>query len=167
MTDLGVVLDQQVTARLLSLPGIDSESEVVTQPIDSALSAQTEERQGEIKREISQRNAQFFAEEADKLDGWEQRSNLSQREIKELDRQIKEARRSATSALTLEEKLSTQEQIRNLESQRNDKRRSLFDAQDKVDKQREDLIASIEGKLKQTVTLKRLFTIRWQLRDHA
>jgi len=168
MTDLGVVLDQQVTARLLSLPGIDSESEVVTQPIDSALSAQTEERQGEIKREISQRNAQFFAEEADKLDGWADDLKLGlEREIKELDRQIKEARRSATSALTLEEKLSTQKQIRNLESQRNDKRRSLFDAQDKVDKQREDLIASIEGKLKQTVTLKRLFTIRWQLRDHA
>jgi adenine-specific DNA-methyltransferase len=34
-----------------------------------------------------------------------------------------------------------------LESQRNDKRRALFDAQDAVDNQRDTLIAQIEGKL--------------------
>ncbi|MDZ7581227.1 MAG: hypothetical protein U5R30_11550 [Deltaproteobacteria bacterium] len=61
-------------------------------------------------------------------------------EIKELDRQIKEARRAATTALTLEEKLAGQKQIKALEAQRNQKRRSLFDAQDEVDLQREQLI---------------------------
>ena len=50
-----------------------------------------------------------------------------------------------------------------LESQRNEKRRSLFEAQDKVDQQREDLIANIEGKLQQRASLIALFTIRWCL----
>ena len=36
-----------------------------------------------------------------------------------------------------------------LEAQRNKKRRSLFNAQDQADQQREDLIANIEGKLTQ------------------
>jgi hypothetical protein len=49
----------------------------------------------------------------------------------------------------LEEKLAVQKQIRALESQRNDKRRALFDAQDAVDKQRDTLIAPIEAKLSQ------------------
>lgn len=44
------------------------------------------------------------------------------------------------------------------------KRRSLFEAQDKVDLQREELISNIEGKLTQKSGLQQLFTIRWTLR---
>lgn len=86
-----------------------------------------------------------------------------EREIKEIDRQIKEARRAATTALTLEDKLAGQKQIKALEAQRNQKRRTLFDAQDQVDRQREELIAQIEGKLAQTIQAKELFTVRWTL----
>ena len=124
----------------------------------------TQRRQTEIQRTISERNARFFEAETDKLDGWADDLKLGlEREIKEIDRQIKEARRAATAALTLEEKLAGQKQIKALESQRNEKRRSLFDAQDKVDKQREDLIANIEGKLAQQIISSQLFTIRWSL----
>lgn len=63
----------------------------------------------------------------------------------------------------LEEKLTGQKQIKALESQRNEKRRSLFEAQDKVDLQREELITSIESKLTQHADLKTLFTLRWRL----
>jgi adenine-specific DNA-methyltransferase len=86
-----------------------------------------------------------------------------EREIKEIDRQIKETRRTATAALTLEEKLAAQKQIKALESQRNTKRRSLFDAQDEIDRRREQLIADIEGKLQQRLTENSLFAIRWKL----
>ena len=86
-----------------------------------------------------------------------------EREIKEFDRQIKEARRAATTALTLEEKLAGQKQIKSLEAQRNLKRRTLFDAQDQVDKQRDELIAAIEGKMNQSTRVEQLFSIRWSL----
>jgi hypothetical protein len=76
---------------------------------------------------------------------------------------IKEARRAATAALTLEEKLAGQKQIRTLEGQRNEKRRSLFDAQDTVDKQRDELIEKIEQKLTQHTKSELLFTLRWRL----
>jgi adenine-specific DNA-methyltransferase len=121
-------------------------------------------RQAAIQRTISERNARFFEAEAEKLDGWADDLKLGlEREIKEIDRQIKEARRAATTALTLEEKLAGQKRIKALESQRNDKRRSLFVAQDEVDQQREDLIANIEGKLTQKSDLQQLFTLRWKL----
>lgn len=51
-----------------------------------------------------------------------------------------------------------------LEGQRNEKRRSLFDAQDQVDKQRDELIANIEGKLTQKVISQGLFILRWLLK---
>lgn len=118
----------------------------------------------EIQQSIRERNARFFEQEAAKLDGWADDLKLGlERDIKELDRQIKEARRAATTALTLEDKLEGQKQIRALETLRNQKRRALFDAQDEVDKLRERLIAQIEGKLKQTSELKPLFTIRWRV----
>jgi hypothetical protein len=41
-----------------------------------------------------------------------------EREIKEFDRQIKEARRAAVAALTLEEKLAGQKQIKAIEAER-------------------------------------------------
>ncbi len=41
--------------------------------------------------------------------------------------------------------------------------RVLFDAQDDIDRRREQLIAEIEGKLQQRVSQKPLFSIRWKL----
>jgi adenine-specific DNA-methyltransferase len=162
-TDTGDVLDEETAARMLSLPG------KVIGPLDhkpphDQLSALMEKRKAETQRTISERNARFFEAEAEKLEGWADDLKLGlEREIKELDRQIKETRRAATTALTLEEKLAGQKQIKALESQRNDRRRSLFEAQDKVDLQRETLIATIEGKLTQNASSSELFTIRWRL----
>ena len=42
-------------------------------------------------------------------------------------------------------------------------RRALFDAQDDIDRRREQIIANIEGKLQQRVAHAQLFSIRWQL----
>jgi len=163
-TDDGRTLGEEVAARLLTLPG-----RILTQPLPvsaatTVLDALIQQRQATIQSSISERNARFFEAEAEKLDSWADDLKLGlEREIKDLDRQIKEARRSATTALTLEEKLAGQKQIKALEAQRNERRRSLFDAQDHVDKQREELIAQIEGKLSQRVSLSTVFSIRWRL----
>jgi ERCC4-related helicase len=162
VTDDGVSLDEEAAARLFSLLG------KVTGPclsiVPASLEVATHQRQIVIQCTITERNAGFFEAEANKLEGWADDLKLGlEREIKEIDRQIKDARRAATTALTLEEKLAGQKQIRALEAQRAQRRRSLFDAQDQVDKQREDLIASIEGKLTQKSGLQKLFAIRWKL----
>ncbi len=168
ITDDGQLLEEGVAQRLLTLPCAQpplppgegrGEGEVVQR-----LESLTQQRQSAIQRDISERNARLFEAEADKLDGWADDLKLGlEREIKEIDRQITEARRAATVALSLDEKLAGQKQIKALEAQRNQKRRSLFDAQDQVDRQREELIAVIEGKLNQTTTLLPLFMLRWRL----
>jgi adenine-specific DNA-methyltransferase len=161
-TEDGNLLDDATARRLLGLPGrLNGAVSLTTMP---TLEQQTKERQACIQRAIEERNVRFFEAEAAKLDGWADDLKVAlEREIKELDRQIREARRAATAALTLDEKLAAQKQIKNLEVQRNQKRRSLFDAQDQVDKQREDLIAVIEGKMRQTTSLTSLFVLRWTL----
>ena len=162
-TDDGKMLDEEVAARLLTLPGMATDQ---SQPglATTSLDTQTQQRQAAIQRNISERNARFYEAEADKLDGWADDLKVGlEREIKEFDRQIKEARRAATTALTLEEKLAGQKQIKALEGLRNQKRRTLFDAQDQVDQQREELIAAIEGKMNQNTRAEQLFSIRWTI----
>ena len=162
VTDKGETLDEEATRRLFSLPGEAGQSLLATAP--NELDAFTQRRETEIQRTISERNARFFEAETDKLEGWSDDLKLGlEREIKEIDRQIKEARRAATAALTLEEKLAGQKQIKALEAQRNAKRRTLFDAQDEIDRRREQLIADIERKLQQRVALTALFFLRWSL----
>jgi hypothetical protein len=163
-TDDGTTVETEAAARLLTLPGRVVKQGPSGSEAPPVLASVIETQQRNIQRDISERNGRFFEAEADKLDGWSDDLKLGlEREIKDLDRQVKEARRVATTALTLEEKLEGQKQIRALEAQRNEKRRSLFDAQDTVDKQREKLIAKIEGKLQQRTESTRLFTIHWQL----
>jgi len=162
VADDGTPLGEECAARLFSLPGKATGPCLSIAP--AAIGSATEGRQTVIRRTISERNARFSEIEAEKLDGRVGDLKLGLgREIKEIDRQIKEARRAATTALTLEEKLAGQKQIKALESQRNEKRRSLFEAQDKVDQQREELIANTEGKLTQNSRLQEVFTIRWTL----
>jgi adenine-specific DNA-methyltransferase len=164
ITDQGDILDEETVQRLFSLPGTVGQS--ASLPIDHPqLQVRTEERQEAIRRHISKRNADFFELEVDKLDSWSDDLKLGlEREIKELDRQIKEARKASVAALTLEEKLAGQKQVKALDAERGKRRRALFEAQDEIDRRREQLIAEIEGKLQQQISAQNLFTIRWDVR---
>jgi adenine-specific DNA-methyltransferase len=163
LTEGGDLVEHDVACRIFSLPAISTAAQPPTEPSPQLLQ-EMRRRQAEIQRAISERNARLFEAEADKLDTWADDLKVAlEREIKDFDRQIKEAKRAATVALTLEEKLAGQKQIKALEAQRNAKRKSLFEAQDAVDQRREQLITVIEGKLAQNVTSATIVSFRWRL----
>ena len=159
-TDHKQVLDEEICRKLLSLPA------TLGPEIKDAPDL-TELRKAEVTARLAQidaRNARFFDEEVLKLDRWSEDLKLSlEHEIKELDKQIRELRRSAALAQSLQDKLTHQKQLRELERRRNTKRRELFDAQDAIDKQREELIGKIEKQLTHTNEVRTLFAIRWRV----
>lgn len=162
VTDEGEPLSEEICERMLSLDGRTLQPVSPAADMVGHLDQLLEAGQHMVSKQISERNARYFEAESNKLDGWADDLKVGlEREIKEIDRQIKEARKAATIALSLEDKLAAQKQIKSLEATRNQKRRSLFDAQDEVDRQRENLIAVIEAKLNQKVVLQNLFVIRW------
>ncbi len=164
ITDAGVALGDEATSRLMTIGASVAGEASLPAALAPAFEKLFGEQQDRIRRTISTRNARYFEAEADKLDGWADDLKVGlEREIKELDRQIKEARRAATAALTLEEKLAGQKAVKALEGERNAKRRSLFDAQDRIDAQRGEMISKIEGRLEQGVKMEELFTIRWRV----
>jgi adenine-specific DNA-methyltransferase len=161
VTDQGQSLDEEICRKLLSLPA------EVGKTIDDApdLAHLRDEQVQSRLRDIDTRNGRFFDEEVLKLDRWSEDLKLSlEHEIKELDKQIRELRRTSALAQSLQDKLTHQKQIRELERRRNDKRRELFDAQDAIDRQREDLIGKIELQLKHSANIHRLFDVHWRVR---
>ena len=162
LTDGGVPLKPGVARDLFKLAA-RSQLGVTTLPAD-ALERATQVQQNAIQRSINERNALYFEEEAERLDAWAEDLKVGlERDLKDIDRQIKETRRAASSAVTLEEKLEGQKRIKSLEAARSQKRRALFDAQDDIDRQRGILIEELESKLQQDAQLDEVFTIRWRV----
>lgn len=163
MTTDGQILAEDDPEKLLRLPARMEPGE----ERDSATSALQEDvatRISLVLREINQRNMGYFEQEVQKLDAWADDLKLGiEQEIKEIDRQIKDMRRTAASAPTLEEKLSLQKQQRELEAKRTKLRRELFIRQDAIESERNALIDQLESQLHQQVREQDLFIVVWTL----
>lgn len=162
ITDAGKILDGDICQKLFSLPAFVKNCDLsIPDDLDSIRDDAIKEKVGEIQT----RNAKFLDEETIKIDRWSEDLKLSlERELKDFDDAIKGMKRESSLAQTLEEKLSCQRKIRDLERLRNQKRRDLFDAQDALDQKRDDLIASFENQLKQKIDYQTVFTIRWSVK---
>lgn len=168
MSDDGDVVTQEQVERLFSLPAnitessINPEHDIAMQEIENTLEQKYERRKAEVLDEVSTRNATFFEEEITKLDTWADDLKESiERTIKELDKEIRQVRKDAKLAPTLEEKLELQKKQKKLEAQRNKDRRELFDKQDEIDVRREEMILAIEERLTKNLEEQVLFTIQW------
>ena len=121
-------------------------------------------QKADILQVSAERNAGFFDNEMDKLDKWaDDVKNSLEIELKELDKEIKFRKTEAKKILSLEEKVKTQRQIKEMEKKRNSLRMNLYQAQDEVDGRKESLINEIEARLKQKIEANELFLIRWKL----
>ncbi len=165
MKDDGLELTQEQAERLFSLPASITDSSLsLASDIENVLAQKYEQHKAGVLDEISTRNASFFEEQITKLDTWADDLKESiEYSIKELDKEIRQVRKDAKLAPTLEEKLALQKKQKKLEAQRNKGRRELFDKQDEVDARREGMILSIEERLTKNIVENRLFAIHWEV----
>jgi len=164
ISDTGDVLDDEFVMRLFSLDGTMDGGYTVS--IHHELLEDVAARKVKVLcDDLSRRNVKFFEAESEKLESWadDLKTGL-EREIKDIDRQIREARHNSSVALTLEEKLGFQREIRVLEQMRSTKRKNLFESQDQIDARRNEMIEEIEKKLEMGTEEKTLFEIGWRVR---
>ena len=184
------VHDQDITERLLNVPGhavallrlhslpvqtalpnVDATDEqnlldfaAASVSVPTSLEAEIGRQKLRILSNLEIRNLSFFTQETEKLDSWADDLKVGlEREIKELDRQIKEARTKSKSAATLAEKLAAQKEQRDLEANRDRKRRELFQRQDEIQTRRDNLIDELEKQLSQQVAVQPLFACEWEI----
>ena len=166
--DTGLVHDAETVEKLLSIPA-NAESRgdmpsAVQMPLSPALEQEINRQKTIVLSGLELRNLAAFTQETDKLDTWADDLKVSlEREIKDLDRRIKEIRTLSKGAATLAEKLAAQKSQRDLEALRDRRRRELFDRQDEIQAKRDGLIDELEKQLKQHVTATRLFAVEWEV----
>ncbi|MCB0525748.1 MAG: hypothetical protein KDC86_14600, partial [Saprospiraceae bacterium] len=165
VTEEGVQLDEEQCQRMFSLVAEET-------PLNMDISAKTNERlytvtaqlKQHILQENTERNANFFDEEMDKLDHWaDDVKNSLEIELKNLEREIQYRKTEARKILNLKEKVQEQRNIKDMEKRRSELRRNLYQAQDEVDERKEKLIDNIEQRMEQKIGLTELFTIKWTL----
>lgn len=161
-TEAGEILPEADPEKLLRLPARLEPLSILALPPE--LAKDTEQRKTILMREINTRNLGYFEQEVQKLDAWADDLKLGlEQDIKAIDIEIKEVRRTAATAPTLEEKLTHQKHQRELDSRRTKLRKELFIEQDRIDEQRNQLIEVIEEQLELKTQERVLFSIEWAL----
>lgn len=160
----GRPLDEAQCRRLFDLPAIQGASLTVPQDVEDQLRDSLARKQKVLLEELTQRNANWFEIEIDKLDRWAQDRRTSLKvELDELDEAIKETRKAARLAPNLPEKLEKQQALRKLETKRDEAWRNYDYASKELDRQKDALLDDISKRLNQNTESESLFMIRWEL----
>jgi SNF2 family DNA or RNA helicase len=164
ITDNGENIDTDIAQRFFSLQATEGNSIYVDNEAASKLNEVLFSNTQSVISDNANRNKDFFDTEMDKLDQWADDMKLSlDKEIKDLDAEIKLRKSEAKKMLNLEAKVKAQRAIKDLEKKRSEKRQHLFEAQDTIDDRKENLLDEIERRLKQEVNTTELFTIKWKM----
>lgn len=166
VTDSGKSVYPDIAEQMLKLPGesswlaTDIPADVVS-TLENAITAQ----RVEIVEDNAQRSETFFDEEMEKLDSWaEDVKRGLEKELRDLDLEIKLRKSDAKRTSRLADKLAIQRAIKDLERKRSDKRMNLYHAQDEVDERKESLLNKVEAMLAQKVKQSNLLTIYWKIK---
>jgi ERCC4-related helicase len=167
--DSGLEMDPELCQKFFSLPianSVDYNQPSLVLPFEALdlIKELNYAQQLDIIDENKGRNSEFFNEEMDKLEKWsEDKKNSLFAELKEIEKEIKFRKTEARKVLNLEIKVREQRIIKELEKKLNEKRQTLFTAQDDIDKKKETLLDEIEARLKQKIEVRELFTINWKV----
>lgn len=103
VTDNGEVLAEETVSRLLLLP-LSEITSIEEQPLLPALTAQREALQNSFIQQVERDNELYYNEEVEKLERWsEDRRIALDLRIKQLDAEIKDARKAARQLPSLKE----------------------------------------------------------------
>lgn len=164
LLDDGTTLDPEICKKIFIVDANEKETIKPPQSILKTLENLSDIQEGQILHKNMERNMKFFDEEYDKLDKWSDDMKLSlEKEIKDLDAEIKLRKSEARRLMDLQLKVKEQRLIKDLEKKRNEKRKNLFEAQDLIDSKKENLLSEIEIKMRQQHEIEQLFLIKWTL----
>ncbi len=166
--DDGAPMDCDTCAKLFEVPASEEGTALVTSDIANKLNAQAELTIKSVIDLTGERNKTFFDAEIEKLEAWA--SDLKdglEVELGGLQKEITALKREALQAMDLATKVDLRRKAAEVEHNRNEKRKMFFEAQENIEKQKDDLLSGVEAKLNMQQKQKELFTIRWEVPNGA
>lgn len=164
-TDDGKQIPADVAERMFSLNAAEGRHTTMDNNMSTLLEDDIKQQKEAVREENQKRNQVFFDTEIEKLSLWADDVKIGlEKEISDLDAEIRLRKAEARKLNGLEEKVAAQREIKEMETMRSEKRRSLFEAQDEIDARKDKLFDEVEQRLRQKKTTEEtLFTIKWKI----
>lgn len=164
-TSEGVTLDQELCEKLFqcNAMSLNIEEDNGSKYKEKLIIENTTYSKSVIKK-VMEENNKYFREEQERLQKWADDLILSsEKELEDVKHQIRELTRKAKMVITTEEQRNIQIRINELEKQKKNMRRKIFDVEDEVIEQRNKLIEELEKRMNQETNLINLFIIEWEV----
>jgi adenine-specific DNA-methyltransferase len=165
LTDHGELLDAEMAERMWQLPAQGHAPVAAANPLlQGQLDAALQVSAAHHRERLRQQRAELIDQEADKLGRWAEDEKLALKlHLDRLDQEIGEVQRQVRQVQRLDEKLELRRRERDLDRQRSELRRSLFEAQDRVDAERGRLLDALEAVVSGEVRVQTVMTGRWRV----
>lgn len=163
LTDNGQAIDQETCEKIMSVEAKGLPASIKDAP-PPQLMANSERHIAAAIDDILEANQQLFNEERDKLEKWADDKLMSAEEaLRNTKATIAQLKRDARKAATLQEQSDIQHEISSLERQQRRQRQEIFAVEDEIIEQRDQLINSLQQRLKEKTDTQILFSLRWQV----
>jgi len=159
-TDDGRDIDPDIVRRLFEMPCRQADGEIGHDRalLDPILA----QREQDVIEALKRQNAQWFSEESRKLEKWaEDKVFAAEKELQDAKARILELKREARSAESPEQQHRIQTQIQELEKSKRRLRQRIFEVEDEIIEERDQMIADLEARLQQHISKQELFAVRW------
>jgi hypothetical protein len=165
MTDQGKSLDQETCEKLMdTVASMGPDAVQLPTATAQRLQAEAKRHADATVAHALETNNQHFTEARDKLDRWaEDMVQGAEQALRNTREQIRIAQREARQATTLADQQAIQERVVKLERQQRRQRQEIFDVEDEVQNQREQLIEQLTQRMTQRVATDNLFTVAWTI----
>lgn len=160
--DDGTLLDAEACERLFNVAAVVQPGAVGAPP--DSFRANVQRQQDAALSRALQENDQYFQREREKLDHWaEDQIEAAEQALEDTKIRIRDAKRQARTAPSVEEHSNIQKQIKELENKQRRQRQQIFEVEDEIEAKRDALIDALEKRMHQHSRIHRLFRVRWRL----
>lgn len=158
------LLDEETTSKLFSLSATEIQKSTIDENDIHQLEMEHDKRQEKLLQENEQHNNEHFTHASEKLHKWADDKLIAiEKELKETKAKIKELNRQSSATQDLEEQGKIQNQIREQEKKRRRIQREIFDIEDEIADERDQLIDELKLAMRQKIKQTQLFVIEWEI----
>jgi ERCC4-related helicase len=163
VTDRGKVLDPEVCEKLFQLSSCVAPLSSCQLPEDTLCEIREQQKNRSLA-EAESKAGSHYDKEAGKLDAWaDDLKERLEKDLKDLDKDIREHRKRAAAAQSLADKIQIQQTIKSLEKERSQKRLALFQEEDRIDATRDSIIEKYSNSLRPKSSLMPILQVRFKI----
>lgn len=162
VTDAGQLLLQDQCRKLMELSAMVLPGPVEA-PEDELAARQSDLLKG-LDLEVKTKDTQHINTESVKLNRWAQdRQNTADHHLRETKEKIQDLNREASQTSEPTDHLRIQKRLQELERKLRKQRQEIDRIYDKIEEERNALIAKLEGRLRRSISTEPIFTVRFRI----